>query len=98
MLRTDLAEVTLGSTTADTIADFNAAEGDRLAFSGEFPTGVLQFQATDVSGNGVADTVISYSETASGVTVGAIFGVLLDVTVEASAVEIVPLQSAEPLL
>ncbi|MEM9771298.1 MAG: hypothetical protein AAF889_06825 [Cyanobacteria bacterium P01_D01_bin.73] len=104
VLRTDRAEVVETLQEADQITDFNAAEGDRIALTREFPVSALNFQAIDVDSNGALDTVLTYastrysSSTETFLPVTFYLGTVLNQTVGAANTQIISLPAGDPLL
>ncbi|PSB52302.1 hypothetical protein C7B67_07715, partial [filamentous cyanobacterium Phorm 6] len=79
ILRTDTGIVDSNPVNADWILDFNATEGDRIGINGGVPIDILTFTPTDVNQDGIADTIIQYTETSPifGVYTN-IFGVVIN--------------------
>ncbi|CAD5964516.1 Lipoprotein lipase [Planktothrix agardhii] len=63
ILRTDTGIEETNAATADSILDFNASEGDLIGINGGVPIDILTFTPTDVNQDGIADTIIQYTET-----------------------------------
>jgi|LakMenE18May11ns_1017448.scaffolds.fasta_scaffold9953885_2 hypothetical protein len=63
ILRTDTGIEETNAATADWLLDFNASEGDLIGINGGVPIDILTFTPTDVNQDGIADTIIQYTET-----------------------------------
>ena len=63
ILRTDTGIEETNPATADWLLDFNAGEGDLIGINGGVPIDILTFTPTDVNLDGIADTIIQYTET-----------------------------------
>jgi Ca2+-binding RTX toxin-like protein len=63
ILRTDTGIEETNASTADWLIDFNASEGDIIGINGGVPIDILTFTPTDVNLDGIADTIIQYTET-----------------------------------
>jgi len=63
ILRTDTGIEETNPATADWLLDFNASEGDLIGINGGVPIDILTFTPTDVNQDGIADTIIQYTET-----------------------------------
>ncbi|MEG4273290.1 MULTISPECIES: choice-of-anchor K domain-containing protein [unclassified Microcoleus] len=79
ILRTDTGTEETNPATADWLIDFNASEGDRIGINGGVPIDILTFTPADVNQDGIADTIIQYTETSEifGVYTN-IFGVVIN--------------------
>ncbi|MEP6520054.1 choice-of-anchor K domain-containing protein [Microcoleus vaginatus] len=79
ILRTDTGTEETNPATADWLMDFNASEGDIIGINGGVPIDILTFTPTDVNQDGIADTIIQYTETSEifGVYTN-IFGVVIN--------------------
>lgn len=79
ILRTDTGIEETNPATADSILDFNASEGDLIGINGGVPIDILTFTPTDVNQDGIADTIIQYTETNEIIGVYTnIFGVVIN--------------------
>ncbi|WP_377475575.1 MAG: choice-of-anchor K domain-containing protein [Microcoleus anatoxicus] len=63
ILRTDTGIEETNPATADWLLDFNASEGDLIGINGGVPIDILTFTPTEVNQDGIADTIIQYTET-----------------------------------
>jgi Ca2+-binding RTX toxin-like protein/pimeloyl-ACP methyl ester carboxylesterase len=79
ILRTDTGTEETNPATADWLIDFNASEGDIIGINGGVPIDILTFTPADVNQDGIADTIIQYTETSQifGVYTN-IFGVVIN--------------------
>jgi Ca2+-binding RTX toxin-like protein len=79
ILRTDTGTEETNPATADWLIDFNASDGDIIGINGGVPIDILTFTPTDVNQDGIADTIIQYTETSPifGVYTN-IFGVVIN--------------------
>ncbi|MEL0590272.1 MAG: choice-of-anchor K domain-containing protein [Planktothrix rubescens PR222] len=79
ILRTDTGIEETNAATADWLLDFNASEGDLIGINGGVPIDILTFTPTDVNQDGIADTIIQYTETNEIIGVYTnIFGVVIN--------------------
>jgi len=79
ILRTDTGIEETNAATADWLLDFNASEGDLIGINGGVPTDILTFTPNDVNQDGIADTIIQYTETNEIIGVYTnIFGVVIN--------------------
>ncbi|WP_341731345.1 choice-of-anchor K domain-containing protein [Microcoleus sp. EPA2] len=79
ILRTDTGIEETNPATADWLLDFNASEGDLIGINGGVPINILTFTPTDVNQDGIADTIIQYTENNEIIGVYTnIFGVVIN--------------------
>lgn len=79
ILRTDTGIEETNPATADWLLDFNASEGDLIGINGGVPIDILTFTPTDVNLDGIADTIIQYTENNEIIGVYTnIFGVVIN--------------------
>lgn len=79
ILRTDTGIEETNAATADWLLDFNASEGDLIGINGGVPIDILTFTPTDVNQDGIADTIIQYTENNEIIGVYTnIFGVVIN--------------------
>ncbi|MEG4146999.1 hypothetical protein [Microcoleus sp. Pol12B5] len=63
ILRTDTGTEETNPATADWLIDFNGSEGDIIGINGGVPIDIFTFTPTEVNQDGIADTIIQYTET-----------------------------------
>ncbi|MGB8689702.1 MAG: choice-of-anchor K domain-containing protein [Microcoleus sp.] len=79
ILRTDTGIEETNAATADWLLDFNASEGDLIGINGGVPINILTFTPADVNQDGIADTIIQYTENNEIIGVYTnIFGVVIN--------------------